>query len=81
MPGTGIDVYGQALDAGKIDSNFIRDNLRAVFGFWQAHGVDTANGGFWNGVEIAGPPHLPSPSDQKSEFAQGDAALRVLLSA
>ena len=64
-----ITTYGPDLTLDRITSSFVRDNLKAVFEFWQLHGV-SSEGGFWNGVTIA-EPHLPSPADQKSEFAQG----------
>ena len=63
-----VPTYGPALPAGRISSSFVRDNLKLVFEFWAAHGVDRRGGGFWNGVTIDG--HRPSPPDQKAEFAQ-----------
>ena len=46
MPPRSIRVYGTVLQPAAITAAFVRDNLRRVFEFWQAHGLDAEHGGF-----------------------------------
>jgi mannose/cellobiose epimerase-like protein (N-acyl-D-glucosamine 2-epimerase family) len=65
-----IATFGTALQPTAITPSFISMTLKAVFTFWQQHGVDQEVGGFFDGVEIAAP-HDPSPPTSKAQFANG----------